>query len=342
MHHRKKPTSRAYAFAAVAKAEGAELLYFSPGAVDMEKKEINGYVYKNGEWQSVISALPDVIYNTAGFWREKQNRIAEALHSIIPFTSYSVGSKETVYNNIMKYKEFSQYLVPSEMAESAGQFFILLEKYGDVVFKPTSGCRGRDVYFISRHSDRYNVLSGEQDVSCSFGEISDFVEGKLREEEYLVQPYINCRTKSGLSYDFRLHIQKNRRGEWTISKIYPRVAASGIVCNISAGGYTNSLTVFLKREFGDDYYDIQKYIEEFALQLAIHMDTIQKERYREELDELGIDIGLDAARNIRVYEVNWRPGYPPSMNLDLTVVQNTVGYAMLLASKNKAQAQGMK
>ena len=36
LHYRKKPDKlkKAYAFAAVAKAEGAELIYFSPGAVD--------------------------------------------------------------------------------------------------------------------------------------------------------------------------------------------------------------------------------------------------------------------------------------------------------------------
>ena len=76
-----------------------------------------------------------------------------------------------------------------------------------------------------------------------------------------------------------------------------------------------------------------KYIENFSLQFAAHMDKIQKELYNEELDELGIDIGLDKNQKICIYEVNWRPGYPPSMNLDLNVVKNAIHYAMYLADK---------
>ena len=130
-------------------------------------------------------------------------------------------------------------------------------------------------------------------------------------------------------------MQKNKKCEWVTAKIYPRIAETGsIVSNLSAGGYTSELTAFLKREFGSGYFDIKKYIERFSLQFAAHMDKIQKELYNEELDELGIDIGLDQNQKICVYETNWRPGYPPSMNADLSIVKNIIHYAMFLAGRN--------
>ena len=55
----------------------------------------------------------------------------------------------------------------------------------------------------------------------------------------------------------------------------------------------------------------------------------------EELDELGIDIGLDEKRNICIYEINWRPGYPPSMNADFTIVKNLIQYSKFIADKNR-------
>ena len=345
MHYRKKPTNRAYAFAAVAKAEGAELLYFSPGAVDFENKKINGYIYQNGEWVNVISNFPDIICNVAGFSKDKQNAIVERLHEEIPFTSYSIGSKETVYRNIMKYKEFSHYLVPSEKVLSANHFFNLLDKHGEIVFKPSMGSQGKDVYYVSKEINTeinaensfYKILNGIQKTIYDHSEISDFISNKIREEEYLIQPYINCRTKSGDSYDLRLHVQKNIKGDWVITKIYPRIAISGsILCNLSRGGYTIELTSFLKREFEDDFYNMQKYIEAFSLQLAAHMDKIQKDIYKEDLDELGIDIGIDKNQKICIYEVNWRPGAPPSLNIELNVVKNAVNYAMFLAGKSIA------
>lgn len=337
MHYRKKPIglNRAYAFAAVAKAEGAELLFFSPGAVDFKNKKINGYIYQNGEWINTISEFPDVICNVTGIASGKQDETIERLRKKIPFTSHSIGSKETVYRNIMKYKEFSNYLVPSEKVVSVEDFFNLLDKYGEIVFKPSLGHQGIDVYYISKEGGSYKVLYKADETNYDFNKMSDFISDKIDEVEYIIQPYINCRTKSGNSYDFRLHVQKNLMGEWVTTQIYPRIAEGGnIVCNISSGGYITRLVPFLKREFGENYYNIQKYIENFSLQLATHMDKIQKELYKEELDELGIDIGLDANQKICIYEVNWRPGPPPSINIDLNVVKNAIHYAMFLANKN--------
>lgn len=338
MHYRKKPEglNKAYAFAAVAKAEGAELLFFSPGAVDFTNKKINGYMYKQGEWIAASSNFPDVICNITALTKKKQHEIADKLRKEIPFTSNSIGSKITVYENIMKYNEFSSYLVPSEKVLSTQHFFNFLNKHGEIVFKPSKGYQGIDVYYINKENGSFKTLSGSAQTDYNFSRLSDFVHDKICQEEYIIQPYINCRTKSGQAYDFRLHVQKSKKGEWAIARIYPRIAeAGGIICNISGGGYTGELTAFLKSEFGDNFYNIKRYIEEFSLQFAIHMDNIQKELYKEELDELGIDVGLDKNRKICIYEVNWRPGYPVSMNADLNAVRNIVHYAMFLADKDK-------
>ena len=319
MHFRKKPTNKAYAFAAVAKIEGAELLYFSPGMVDFEKRTINGYMYHNGEWTKTLSKFPDVICNVTGFTRDSQNETVERLSTEIPFTSFPIGSKATVYKNILRYNEFADYLVPTEVVNSEKHFFELLDKYGEVVFKPSMGCQGTDVYYVKK------------------GEVPNQIAEKIASQEFLVQPYINCRTKSGDAYDLRLHVQKDKNAKWVLTKIYPRIAESGsIVCNLARGGSTTGLTLLLQREFGERAQSLQKTIEIFALQLAAHMDKIQSELYNEELDELGIDVGLDDSQKIWIYEINWRPGYPPSMNLDLNIVKNTIGYAMHLAGKRRA------
>ena len=337
MHRRREPfkSNKAYAYAAVAKAEGAELLYFSPGEVDFKEKKINGYIYQNGEWINTLSEFPDVICNVTAFASEKQDETADKLKEKIPFTSYSIGNKETVYKNIMQYKEFAKYLVHSEKAQSVEQFFSLSDKYGEIVFKPSSGHQGIGVYYIKKENNSYILLSGEEKVTYSKDEVSDFIANLIAKEEYIIQPYINCRTKSGNSYDLRLHVQKNLQGEWTATQICPRISNSNsIICNISRGSYIMEIIPFLKREFEEKYYDIYKYIETFSLQLAAHMDKIQQEEYGEQLDELGIDIGLDANQKICIYEINWRPGFPPSMNMNLNMVKNAIHYAMFLA-KNK-------
>ena len=340
MHYRKRPEglNKAYAFAAVAKAEGAQLLYFSPGAADFEKGIINGWQYSSGEWRHTASRYPDVIYNTNGFVRDKQAKAVERLQQEIPFTSHSIGSKMTVYRNLMEYETYADYLVPSEKILSAEHFFVLLEQYPEAVCKPSSGHQGINISYIKKEGGKFCIRSGTEEVRHSTEEMDAFIRKKLMQDEYIIQPYINSRTKAGVPYDLRLHVQKGHEGKWVSPIIYPRISANGnIVCNIGQGGYTGELTSFLKQEFGEVYYDVQKYVELFSLQLAAHMDQIQKERYGEELNELGIDIGLDSARNIFIYEVNWRPGHPPSINIDLNIIKNTIGYAMYLAKQAKSQ-----
>ena len=320
MHHRREPfgLNRAYAFAAVAKAEGAEALYFSPGAI--ADGVINGYVYNGGKWVKRASRYPDVVYNTTGFSKESQLEAVDKLQrEKIPFTSHSIGDKMTVYNNLKRYGKFSGYLVPSETVVSERHFFSLLNKYPDMVLKPSSGRQGVNVRRVRK------------------GGVPDDLPRLLAGEKYIVQPYINCRTKSGEPYDFRLHAQKGRGGAWAVPCVYPRISPDGgIVCNISRGGYTRDLTDFLKAEFGEEHYSMKKYLEVFALQLAEHLDQIQKELYGEELDELGIDAGID--KQLYIYEVNWRPGHPPFGSADLSVIRNTVHYAMFLAEKRGVPA----
>jgi len=339
MHYRKKPfgLNRAYAFASVAKAEGAELLYFSPGAVDFQKSKINGYIYSNGEWMNVVSRYPDVICNIAGFSRDKQIEAVERLEKEIPFTSYSIGSKINVFNNLMKNKEFSDYLVPSEKVLSVKHFFMLSEKYSEIVFKPSAGHQGIEVYYIKREDKSFKIRLGVDEVNYDVDNISSFISSKIEQEEFIIQPYINSRTKSGDPYDLRLHVQKDFKGEWVASNIYPRISPNGsIICNINQGGHTTDFTDFLKREFGEDYYNVKKAIEVFSVQLATHLDEIQKRQYGEELDELGIDIGLDKNQRIHIYEINWRPGHPPLININLNVIKNTIQYAMFLANRKAA------
>jgi UDP-N-acetylmuramoyl-tripeptide--D-alanyl-D-alanine ligase len=339
LHHRKHPLKviKAYALAAVSKAEGAELLYFSPRGIDLENRTIHGYVYENGNWQDVESPFPDVIYNSGS--PEKLNyakEIIDKLKEEVPFTTFSIGNKMRIYERLKTAGVFSPYLIPSKIIRYPREFFDFCNQYRNIVFKPVNGRKGQGVTFIRRINDRFHLLVAADNYDFDYDELRAYISGKLREEPYLVQPYINCKTHSGQVYDFRAHVQKNEKGKWIITTIYPRIAPHGnIVSNINSGGSTNYLVPFLKQEFGDDYYDVKCYLEQFSLQLAGHMDQLQQDYFSETIDELGIDVALDDLRKIWIYEVNWRPGSPPAFYLELDVARNIIRYAMFLAREHQ-------
>ncbi len=337
LHHRKHPQKikKSLAYVAIASAEGAKLLYFTPKAVDFKRKRIFGYIYRNGSWKKKRSRFPDVIYNAGSPIKlERSIEVIEKLKEKIPFTTHSIGNKMRVYKRLTQHQKFQKFLIPSEYIYSVRAFLSYLRIYQKIVFKPVDGHKGEGIAFIEQIREEYRVLIGTKASMYSRSQLIEFVSSKLKEERHLVQPYINCKTKSGSSYDFRIHMQKNGNGEWVLLTTYPRIGAQGsIVANISSGGATNYLIPFLKQEFDEEYYNIKGYLEQFGLQLARHMDEIQDIHFNETIDELGIDVALDDMNRIWVFEVNWRPGCPPIFYLEMDVVKNSINYAIHLAKK---------
>lgn len=341
LHHRKNPenVTKSYAYAASAKAEGAELLFFSPNAVNLDDKVINGYIYQNGKWQNIESPFPDVIYNTGSPIKLARSRkIIHKLKEDIPFTTHSIGNKMRIYKRLKEADEFTRYLIPSDYIYNVKHFFNLFKYYRKIVFKPVYGHKGKDIIFIEAIGDEYSLLIDSDKYLYTWNELKEFIEAKLDKELYLIQPFINSKTKSGLSYDLRLHVQKNGEGKWEITTIYPRIAPVGsIVSNINNGGSTNYAIPFLKQEYGDEYYNKMRYLETFGLQLAKHMDKIQYKHFKERIDELGIDVGLDDMGKAWIYEINWRPGCPPAFYLEMDTVKRMIKYALYLSRKSKIE-----
>ncbi len=340
LHHRLDPRTvlKSYAFAAVAQAEGAQFFYFTPKSVDFDKRSIRGKVYEKGDWHERMMPFPDVIYNAGSPEKLSVSKdIIEKLKKEIPFTTHSIGNKWNVMKRLKEAKEFEKYLIPSEVVENVDLLHKFIAFYKRVVFKPIDGRKGKGIYFISKVGrTNFEVKKDREITVCSQSQLDELIRGQLSTGTFIVQPYIQSKTKSGQIYDFRLHVQKNGEGKWVITTVYPRIAPNGsIIPNINNGGFTNYLDPFLEQEFKEEAYDIRRMLEHFSLSIAHHLDEIQMVQFGEVIDEIGIDVGLDEQRKIWMYEVNWRPGCPPAFYLELDVVINTIRYAMYLAKNQK-------
>ncbi|WP_291758480.1 YheC/YheD family protein [Lysinibacillus sp. UBA5990] len=340
LHHRLDPTTvlKSYAYAAVAKAEGAQFFYFTPKSVDFAKRSIRAKVYEDGQWQEKSMPFPDVIYNAGSPEKLSVSKeIIGRLKEEIPFTTYSIGNKWNVMKRLKEAKEFEQYLIPSEIVKDADVFHKFINYYKRVVFKPIDGRKGKGIYFITKAGPKnFEVKKDSTNTIYSKPQLDALLKEQLASGTFIMQPYIQSITKAGQVYDFRLHVQKNGEGKWVVTTVYPRIAPNGsIIPNINNGGFTNYLDPFLEQEFKEEAYNIRRMLEHFSLALAHHLDEIQMEKFGEVIDEIGIDVGLDHQQKIWMYEVNWRPGCPPAFYLELDVVINSIRYAMYLAKNQK-------
>lgn len=329
LHHRKSPhhVNKAYAYAAVAKMEGIDFVYFSYRSVDFRRKKITGWIYKAGSWVQKDVRFPDCIINISAPRTDMQSEVREKLIEHIPFVSHSIGSKMYVFEKIKQGKEFSRHLIPTLKISSAEEIYSLLSQWKQAVIKPSSGSKGRNIYFITLlNNKRVQCQYGTEKESLSEEEFNALIESLVTEQMYIIQPYIECKTKAGLAYDFRLHVQKNGEGKWVINLIYPRISGnSRLTSNISAGGYWGDFIPFLKEQFGDDYFEMKQLLEYFAISFASHFESLYEGML---FDELGIDVGVDQHKQLWLFEVNWRPG---TTERDFSVAQNAIPYARYLA-----------
>jgi len=326
--------TKAYTYSVVAKAEGIEFFYFTPGKVNIKNQTILGKYYDKGEWLDKEYPFPDAIYNSSYPLTARAEKIVDYLSERIPFTSHSVGDKLTVYKIVEKGNDFKQYLIPTVKLVNIELLMGMINLYSKIIIKPVSGHQGGGILFIEKQDDNlFKIIDSGRILLYKKQELLDLVLPKIKEEEYIGQKFISSRLQSGLVYDFRLHVQKNGEGKWVITTIYPRIGAFGsITSNLSGGGYTAFLDSFLQKEFNDNWFDIKRMLEQFSLNFSNHFDSLYNDVT---FDELGIDVGIDENQKLWLFEVNWRPGAPIIFNRELDVALNTIHYANYLAKNNK-------
>ena len=327
LHYRKNPTEvkKAYPFAAVAKMEGVPFCYFSFSSIDIKARKISGWIYENGEWIQKSMEVPTVIINSCNPKNEQQKEILKGLKHLAVFTSYPVGNKLKVYKKLLKGKKFASYMIPSHPINSSADVISFLNKQTKAVVKPLSGNHGNKVFFIEKLEDRFNLIDGPNVITMKLVQLENFINQQILAQKFLLQSFIDCKTQSGLTYDFRLHVQKNGSGKWEVTLIYPRISGnSKLISNINNGGYRGELVPFLQDEFGEKANKIKTFLEQFALSFSTHFDTL----YEHSFDELGIDVGMDQFQRLWVFEVNWRPG---SKNREFEVAKRLIPYCRYLA-----------
>jgi hypothetical protein len=330
-HNRKSPTkvSRAYLYSAIAKNEGADFFYFVSRHVDFDRQKVLGTNYENGAWIEREYDFPDVIINAANFETPFQKLVSERLKRLIPFTSYPVGSKKTVFRKLQSSPLLREYIIPYQGLKSADDVFLFLDRYNKIILKPVRGHHGNglmslekdNAHFLLRFEDRIRRFDADQ--------LRDYVS-KIR-VRMLMQKFIDCKLKSGEPYDFRIHLQKNRDGNWGITTIIPRVGSRArVITNLSQGSQMIDYASFMKNVFEEEEAVMRRKIEVFSMNFVRHFGEL----YSHGFDELGLDVGIDENRRIWLYEVNWRPGH---VFIEVKTGRNAITYAMFLARQRQME-----
>lgn len=318
------PNPRLMALVHESEKQNVALIFFTSTDVDLEKKNINGYMYIDEKWERVLSPFPDVINNVGGARQSKEER---KLRRLLPFTSFFVGNKLSLPKRMLENREYAELLVPFRVCVNKSGIYDFIEKNGKVVFKALSSNRGENIYFVTQKGSRFSVLEHKKDRILNNEAFDRWLESEILIDkgDFIVQRYVHTRTKENEPYHIRAHVQKNGQGEWELTYIYPRIGSEkSNLSNVVTDGRIENFHDFLQREY-DELGDVyEKDILRLSLEVARHLDKI----YGLSLDELGIDFAIDETGRYWMHEANNGP--QTAFHEEQRAV-NTIAYAKYIA-----------
>ncbi|MDO4541152.1 MAG: YheC/YheD family protein, partial [Syntrophomonadaceae bacterium] len=178
--------------------------------------------------------------------------------------------------------------------------------------KPAHGSLGLGIIRVERMSGggmHYTVYrSGiHHGRASSAAEFLHRTQGSRKQMLYIVQQGIDLARVAGSVFDLRVILQKDRHGEWRLTKRVARIAPPGSqVSNLRRGGRAVSGERVMRRLFRNNKSLLQEKNDELLTLCIMIADTIEQKSGKI-FGELGLDIGIDNSRRWWLIEVNSKP-----------------------------------
>jgi glutathione synthase/RimK-type ligase-like ATP-grasp enzyme len=219
--------------------------------------------------------------------------------------TYSRG-KLTKYKLLAKSSELVPSL-PKTRSLSKNNFLSLIEKYGEVIVKPSGGWGGVGVISVSSKDHKIYEIHYEKNRETIIGHQStySFIAGKTKGTSHIVQRKIPLAKVKGRPFDVRVMVQKKKSSSWVVTGKLAKVAGSGyIITNIARSkGKVVPLTTAIRESniHGISASQVQSCIDRIALKAAKQLQKY----YR--INTVGLDIGIDSKGKVWIIEPNFKP-----------------------------------
>src|SRR5690625_1995247 len=294
---------------------------------------ISVHFYINYEWKPMIVEYPDVIYDRLRLKGIKEYDDLYQEFQGIPFTNEFDGgsaNKLEVYNLLKTSSDLEPHIIPFERVDKANQVIRQLNEYKKVIVKPTRGSYAVMVHYIEKLNNfDYIVIHKDNDRKINEFELNQYMRNLIKKGEWVIQKFIETRTKENYPFDIRVHLMKNYTNSWNYVEIYPRIGYHYATISISRlGVYMSMIEGFLKRHYKNSDELIKK-----IKRISISIADLFEMKFSHNVSELGIDFAIDKDNNIFIIEVNVNK---IGINYyEFEVAKHAIAYAKRLAVKQK-------
>lgn len=287
----------------------------------LEDKMVNGYVPSaSGKlWYSIPVPLPQVIYNRIPNRKDEEKvpvarKIAECLsHPEIQLYNPEFFNKWKLFEWLKESKATSRHVPKTRRLSGPRTLAAMLAKHDGLYLKPESGKAGKGIMRIQYNEAaplpfRLQIQTGKKNATYKTASL-DLLWNRVKREKgtsrYIVQQAIQLAHYHGRPFDLRALLQKNGKGNWTVTGIGARLAgARSITTHVPRGGSVEEPVAMLEPTFGADRTAaILQEVSTNALLIARQIERASQLT----LGEMSMDLGVDEAGHLWFFEANSRP-----------------------------------
>ncbi|WNQ09968.1 YheC/YheD family protein [Paenibacillus aurantius] len=331
---------------------GMAVTVFSPEGIDADTGRVHGYRYNpdSAGWESGSYPFPSVLYDRMfysdpGLYRASREQLKRLIRQNgVRLLGRRLEGKWSLYRLLREDPSLAPHLPRTERYQGASRLIRVLSSWGRVILKPDGGTQGKGILLIAKSPEGGFRVSGRDaanhPVDRTFSRSSglfDWIEEMIGERRYLLQEYLTLRTRGGLAYDIRSLMQKNGKGEWSLTGMAARHGQAGsLTANLHGGGSASEALPFLKAQFG---MDAARALLSVLHRLSGSIPPVLEDHYGP-LAELGLDFGIDTSGKVWILEANSKPGravfhMTGDRRARLGSIHNPVAYARFLLDRQK-------
>jgi glutathione synthase/RimK-type ligase-like ATP-grasp enzyme len=303
--------------AKAARESGTFVYIFTPDGVDLQNRRVKGWRNVNKQWIATRLPLPDCIHNRLTSRKlEMSDKIQTlmnqiAKHTRIPMFNQRFLDKAEV-TKLLSDGSHQSLLPDTVINRDVASIVSMFQKYPVIFVKPTKGSLGKGIMRFTKTAGGWRCIINSMNgpVYRSFRRSSDivnFLRPRLRRSTFLIQRGIPLIHILGSTVDFRALLQKDGKGQWTITSIVARIASSqkSIVSNVAQGGRMSKVKEALESSNLPNHHipSVQNELRNAALKIADVLDKKADGLFA----ELGIDLGVDPSGKVWLIEVNSKP-----------------------------------
>lgn len=329
---------------------GAITYVFAYQDVDLKQRRIRGFFPSDkGGWKSSIFPWPDVVIDRCRKGVEGYKNLRRQ-KELFTYANSTYTNKWTA-TQLFSREECLKKWIPKTLAYSPVNLNSMLKEYSLLYIKPGNGTGGRSILKIERTDKGFHLQGRARNLvkkSAYFKSPASLIswlnrwvdQEKIRNGHFMIQQGLDLSLVPERVADTRLLIQKDEKGEWSITGLGVRVGPKGSpTSNLHGGGRPVPFKKVITERFGKEKaQSILAECQELAYEVV---KTI--ESYFGSMMEFGLDIGIDVNGQVWLIEVNPKPGREifkelGQLQLYKQSIQRPLQYALhLVQGKNNAE-----